>query len=144
MIDQLTVFLENAEGRLAKLVRSIAQAGINMQALTLADTPEYGVVRIICTDALLARAALEAEGYSAMVTKVAAVEVPNKPGGLADLLGILDELDIPVEYGYCFSAKDERAIDILKIKLPEDATAATSALEKAGFRLLDQEDIAQM
>ena len=142
MIDQLTVLLENSEGRLAKLVRSIADAGINMQALTIADTADYGVVRIICSDARAAKDALEAEGYSAMVSKVAAIEIPNRPGGLADLLAVLDDLDIPVEYGYCFSANEDHAIDILKIKLPAEASKATFALEEAGFRVLRQGDLA--
>ena len=72
MIDQLTVFLENSEGRLAKLCRDIAAAGIDMRALTIADTPEYGVVRIVCDDAPRARDYLDEKGYRAMVTKVAA------------------------------------------------------------------------
>ena len=142
MIDQLTVLLENSEGRLAKLARSIAEAGINMQALTIADTADYGVVRIICSYALGAKRALEAEGYSAMVTKVSAIQIPNRPGGLADLLEVLDDLDIPVEYGYCFSAKDDLAVDVLKIKLPAEASKATFALEGAGFKVLRQEDLA--
>ena len=135
MIDQLTVFLENTEGRLAKLVRSIADAGVNMQALTIADTAEYGVVRIICSDAKAAKEALEAQGYRAMVTKVSAIEVPNRPGGLADL-------DIPVEYGYCFSVEKDRAVDILKISMPAKASRAVFAIEEKGFKVLRQEDLA--
>jgi hypothetical protein len=142
MIDQLTVFLENTEGRLAKLVRSIADAGVNMQALTIADTAEYGVVRIICSDAKAAKEALEAQGYRAMVTKVSAIEVPNRPGGLADLLGVLDDLDIPVEYGYCFSVEKDRAVDILKISMPAKASRAVFAIEEKGFKVLRQEDLA--
>lgn len=142
MVDQLTVFLENEEGRLAKLVRSIANAGVNMQALTIADTAEYGVVRIICSDAAAAKEALEAEGYRAMVTKVAAIEVPNRPGGLADLLGVLDDLDIPVEYGYCFSSEGDCAVDILKVQAPASASKAVFALEEKGFKVLSQQDLA--
>ena len=142
MIDQLTVLLENSEGRLAKLARSIAEAGINMQALTIADTADYGVVRIICSDALGAKRALEAEGYSAMVTKVSAIQIPNRPGGLADLLEVLDDLDIPVEYGYCFSSKGDKAVDVFKISGHAHTAEATFKLEEAGFKALRQEDLA--
>ncbi len=141
MVDQLTVFLENAEGRLAKLCRSLADADVDMLALTIADTADYGVVRIICDDAARARDALAEKGYRAMVTKVAAFEVPNRPGGLADLLGVLDDLDIPVEYGYCFSTSGDRAVDILKVKLPDETTRAVEAIEAAGFKVLSQEEL---
>jgi hypothetical protein len=141
MIDQLTVFLENSEGRLAKLCRAIADAGIDMKALTIADTPEYGVVRIICDEPERARDYLDEKGYRAMVTKVAAIEVPNRPGGLADLLGVLDDLDIPVEYGYCFSTAGDRAVDILKIRVPSEASKAVFKLEESGFRVLTAADL---
>ncbi|MCH4083975.1 MAG: hypothetical protein LKF00_06395 [Olsenella sp.] len=141
MIDQLTVFLENSEGRLAKLCRVLADADINMKALTIADTTEYGVVRIICDDAERARDYLDQKGYRAMVTKVTAIEVPNRPGGLADLLGVLDDLDIPVEYGYCFSTAGDRAVDILKIRIASEASKAVFKLEESGFRVLTQKDL---
>ncbi|RRF89064.1 MAG: amino acid-binding protein [Coriobacteriaceae bacterium] len=141
MIDQLTVFLENSEGRLAKLCRALADADINMKALTIADTTEYGVVRIICDDAERARDYLDQKGYRAMVTKVTAIEVPNRPGGLADLLGVLDDLDIPVEYGYCFSTAGDRAVDILKIRIASEASKAVFKLEESGFRVLTQKDL---
>ncbi len=141
MVDQLTVFLENNEGRLAKLCRSIADAGVSMQALTIADTAEYGVVRIICEDAHGAKEALEERGYRAIVTKVAAIEVPNRPGGLADLLAVLDELDIAVEYGYCFRSTGDAAVDILKVKSSAESAKAVFAIEEAGFRVLTQEDL---
>ena len=76
-----------------------------------------------------------------MVTKVAAFEVPNRPGGLADLLGVLDDRDIPVEYGYCFSTSGDRAVDILKVKLPDETTRAVEAIEAAGFKVLSQEEL---
>ena len=141
MIDQLTAFLENTEGRLAKLCRALADADVNMKALTIADTAEYGVVRIICDDPARARDELQEKGWRAMVTKVAAIEVANRPGGLADLLGVLDDLDIPVEYGYCFSTKGDRAVDILKVKVSSEADRAVQKLEEAGFRVLTQSEV---
>ncbi len=142
MVDQLTVFLENEEGRLAKLCRAMGEVGVNMKALTIADTAEYGVVRIICDDARSAKAALAERGYRAMVTRVSAVAVPNRPGGLAELLAVFDDLDIAVDYGYCFSMDDNRAVVVLKVAGDALATRAAYALEQAGFHVLDQDEIA--
>lgn len=141
MIDQLTVFLENSEGRLAALCRVLADANVNMYALTIADTTDYGIVRIICDDPKKAVEALSEQDYRAVTTKVAAIGVPNEPGGLAKLLNLLDELDINLEYGYCFSIKDDMAVDVLKIHAPEQADEAAAALEAAGFKILQASDI---
>ena len=142
MIDQITVFLENSEGRLSALCRTLADNGINMQALSIADTTDYGVVRIICDDPAHAIEVLNGNDFRAMATKVSAIQVPNIPGGLAKLLDILDELDMNIEYGYCFSAGGDTAIDVLKIKGTEKADEAARALVAAGFKLLSQEDLA--
>lgn len=141
MVDQLTVFLENEEGRLAKLCRALADAGINMDALTLMDTPEYGVVRILCANPSAARDELNKRGYRASITKVSLIKLPDRPGSLADLLGILDDLDIPVEYGYCFQVAGDYAVDALKISDPAAASKATFAIEGAGFKVLSLEDL---
>lgn len=138
MVEQITVFLENTEGRLAKMCRCIADAGVNMSALTIADTSEYGVVRIICDDPARAEAALDEGGYRAIATKVVAVAVPNRPSGLADLLDVLDRFDLNIEYGYCFSLKDDMAVDVLRIA---DAVRAAAVIADAGFKLLEQEDL---
>ena len=141
MIDQITVFLENAEGRLAALCRTLSDAGVNMSALTIADTADYGVVRIICDAPDKAIEALGAADFRAVVTKVSAIQVPNRPGGLADLLSVLDDLDLNIEYGYCFSVNGETAVDVLKIRGEAEVAEATSALEKAGFKLLALADL---
>ena len=140
MINQITVFLENKEGRLAALVRSLADAGINMQALTIADTTDYGVARIICDDPTGAVMALNEQGYRATLTKVSAIAVPNVPGGLAKLLNVLDDNDVNVEYGYCFSTAADYAVDVLKVRGPE---TAIPAIEAAGFKILQPADIGQ-
>ena len=142
MVDQITVFLENSEGRLAALCRTLADNGINMQALSIADTTDYGVVRIICDDPARAIEVLGGADFRAMATKVSAIQVPNVPGGLAKLLETLDALDLNIEYGYCFSAGADTAIDVLKIRGTEKADEAARALEAAGFKLLSQEDLA--
>ena len=108
MIDQITVFLENKRGRIASLCRTLGDANINMAALSVADTTEYGIVRIICSDTAAALAALDAGGYRAIKTKVMAIAVPHHPGGAADLLEKLDDLDVDIEYFYCFSTAPRR------------------------------------
>jgi len=141
MIDQITVFLENSEGRLNALCRTLSDAGVSMSALTIADTTDYGVVRIICDDPQKALDALTASDYRALATKVSAIQVPNRPGGLADLLDTLDALKLNIEYGYCFSINGDVAVDVLKISGAEQAADAAKAIEEAGFKLLSQEDV---
>lgn len=138
MIDQISVFLENREGRLAALCRCLGDANVNMSTLTIADTTEFGLVRIIADDPQGAVDALDAAGFRAALTRVSAIEVPNRPGGLAELLELLDDLDVNIEYGYCFSLCEERAVEVIKIR---ETPEVTEAIEKAGFRILKQSDI---
>lgn len=137
MISQLTVFLQNEKGRLASACRTIADAGINMHALFLADTQDFGVARIFCDTPDKACERLSEAGYRATVTPVIAVRVPNVPGGLASLLEFCDENDMNVEYGYCFSVGNERAIDVLKIEGPD----AEAKLVSGGFDIVEPEEI---
>ena len=138
MIDQLTVFLENSEGRLGALCRTLADNDINMSMLTIAEVADYGLVRIICNDTARAVKVLDEAGFRAMSTKVVAVEVPNRPGGLADLLEALDVLQCNIEYGYCFNIDENRSVDVLKVGCPE---AASEAIRQAGFTLLSHDEL---
>jgi hypothetical protein len=138
MIQQLSVFLENSAGRLGRLTRALGDAGINMHALMVADTEQFGVVRIIADEPHRASELLDELGFSASLTPVVAVEVPNRPGGLADVLEALGRADINIEYAYCFvDPKGESAIDVFRI---EDADAE-SVLTGAGFRVVGAEDL---
>ncbi len=141
MIKQITAFLENSEGRLSALCKCLAAADVNMKALTIAETSDYGLIRIIADKPEEAAAALSAANIHASLTDVAAIEVPNRAGGLADLLDKLADLDLNIEYGYCFSTEGDRAIDVLKIKEGAKAAEAVFALEAAGFKVLKQEDL---
>ena len=141
MVDQITVFLENDKGRLASLTRTMADANINMSALSIADTADYGLVRIICADSAAAREVLEKAGYSATTSKVAAIAVPDRPGGMAELLEAMDALDVNIEYGYCFSHQGENAVMALKVADSAAAAKAVWTLEGAGFKVLSQEDL---
>jgi len=138
MIDQITVFLENDKGRLSALCKDLGEAGVNMHSLTVADTSDYGLIRIICDRPVQTVKALTDAGYSASLTKVSAIRVPNRLGGLAELLTTLDEQDVNIEYGYCFAYRDDSAIDVLKIR---NAEQALDALVDAGFDVMKPEDI---
>ena len=140
MIDQITVFLENSEGRLSALCRTLADANVNMSALTIADTTDYGVVRIICDDPQRALEVLNESDYRAVATKVSAIQVPNEAGGLARLLDTLDSLKLNIEYGYCFSVAGDIAVDVLKIR-GDRTEEAVQAIEAAGFKLLSLDDL---
>lgn len=138
MISQLTVFLENEKGRLAAACQTVADAGINMHALNLADTADFGVVRMLTDRPEAAAEALRAAGYRAAVTPVLAVRVPNVPGGLAKLLAFMDEQEANIEYGYCFSVNADVAIDVLKV---DGDSGIEQELTAAGFEPVRPEDI---
>lgn len=114
MVDQLTVFLPNEPGTLAQMAEVLGKANIQMHALMVADTADFGIVRIICDTPKKASRALEDAGYRATTTKVAAFEVENVPGGLAKTLHRLADVRLNVEYAYCASI-GTRTIDFLKL-----------------------------
>lgn len=140
MISQLTVFLENERGRLAAACRVLADAGINMHALFLADTEDFGVARIFCDTPEAAAAALKGAGYRAAVTQVLGVRVPNRAGGLASLLEFMDGHDVDIEYGYCFSVNAEVAVDVLKVS----SEGIEDELKAAGFEPVTPEELYEL
>lgn len=139
MVKQLTVFLENSPGRLARLTRALGDAGVNMRALMIADTAEFGVVRIICDRPDVAKSALEDSGFSVNVTDVIAVAVPDHPGGLADVLEVLGAEDLNVEYAYCFvEPGGSGAVDVFRVERVADAMRV---LGEAGIRTLRADEV---
>ena len=139
MISQVTVFLENAEGRLAALTKVMADAQVNMKALSIAETAEYGVIRIICADPDKATEALNAAGYRVMKTPVSAISITDTAGGLATLMAIFDDMGVNVQYGYCFSESNQ-AIAVMKIPAA-DSVAIAEKVAAAGFKVLSQTDL---
>ncbi|ACV22365.1 amino acid-binding protein [Slackia heliotrinireducens] len=137
MIEQLSVFLVNDKGRLAHLTRRLAKNNINLHALFIADTSEFGVVRIFCDTPRKAADVLNAAGYRARVNSVVAVKVPDEPGGLAKLLEFLDANDFNIEYGYCVSHSQGSAMDVLKI----DDDSVEDKLVEAGFEVYEAKDV---
>ena len=138
MIEQITVFLENKKGRLAALCRSLGDAGISMKALTVADTSSFGIVRILASAPEAALKVLNENGFRASLARVFAVEIPDRAGGLAELLEALDRAGINVEYAYCFIINGECAIDILKTDMPD---AAETAIRDAGYRIVEPNEL---
>ncbi|MDZ4180390.1 MAG: ACT domain-containing protein [Coriobacteriia bacterium] len=141
MVEQVSVFLENKPGHLAQMTRTLAAAGVNLRALMVADTSEFGVVRIICDMPHAAKSTLEAAGFGVSITRVLAVEIPDRPGGLADVLDVLGEAGVNVEYAYAFVEPGAiSAVDIFKV----DDAGAVDALEAAGFRVIGPERLYQV
>ena len=127
-IHQLSVFVENKLGHLAVPCRILADAGLNMVALSLADTVSYGILRIIVRDWEKAKSVLERAGIVVKMTEVVAVEVPDAPGGLADLLSAMGERKINVEYMYAFTRRHgDKAMLIFRFEDPDAAVAALNA-----------------
>jgi hypothetical protein len=101
-VEQISIFIENKSGRLAEITRILGEEGINIRALSLADTSDFGILRLIVNDAATAKAALKERGFTVNRTEVVAVEVPDRPGGLSSILQTLDSQQINVEYMYAF------------------------------------------
>jgi hypothetical protein len=136
VIEQVSVFLENKPGHLAQLARTLADAGINMRALMVADTEEFGVARIILDRPREAKGVLESAGFGVSVTKVVAVEMPDRPGGLADVLEALGAQGINVEYAYAFvEPGSDIAVDVFKV----DDDRAPEVLRAAGLTVVTPE-----
>jgi hypothetical protein len=133
-VKQLSVFLENKSGRLAEVLSILAQAGINLRALSLADTRDFGVLRVIVDDVEKAHAVLQANGVTASETDVLAVEVPDQPGGLAGILGLLGKQSVSVEYMYAFVTKSgDKAVMIFRF---DNVDQAAGVLQRGGVRIL--------
>jgi hypothetical protein len=133
-IKQIAVFLENKKGRLADVTKTLSAAGINIRALSLAETTDFGILRLIVNDPDKAAAELKKAGFVAQVTEVIAVEVEDKPGGLARILDVFDKNDINIEYMYAFVEKRvANAVVIFKI---DDRDKAHRVLKEAGIPIV--------
>jgi len=129
-LEQVSVFLENRPGCLADLARVLADRGVNLRALTIAETERFGIARLIADDAAAALAALEEAGLRAAVSRVVAVEVPDRPGGLAHLLAVFDG-QVSVEYLYAaFQSDGGRRVMIMKLTPTERALELIETLHE--------------
>ncbi|MCH5375287.1 MAG: amino acid-binding protein [Planctomycetes bacterium] len=134
-IHQLSVFVENRPGHLVAPCRRLAEAGINIVTLALAETQNYGVLRLIVRDWQQARQLLEAGGFRVSVTEVLAVQVDDRPGGLVQVLEPVSASGLNVEYMYAFSTKaSDQAVLVFRF---EDPDAALRALHGSSVNFVD-------
>ena len=134
-IQQLSLFSENKPGHLIEPCRLLAREGIDMQALSLADSQRFGILRIIVSDWQRALTLLENAGYIVKTTEVVAVEVPDHPGGLSKVLDLFEGAAVNIEYMYAFpTVRGEKAVLIFRFDQPD---AAIELLSRGGVAVLD-------
>jgi len=139
MIKQLSVFIENKEGRLKKAIDILSMANINIRALSIADTSKFGILRLIVQDLSKAKKILEENNFLVKETDVLAVEIPDEPTGLNKILNMLDKSKINLEYLYAFvGSKNNQAIVIIRV---ENIEEGLKALNNGDANILSQKDI---
>ncbi len=139
-LQQLSIFLENKPGALHAPLQALADAGIDLLTVSLADTAQFGILRFIVRDTDRARQVLDAAGMVAKVTDVVPIEVEDKPGGLASVLARVEALDVSVEYMYLFGAACKPGSVAIIFRF-EDPDAALSAVVEAGVHVLTREEL---
>ncbi len=138
-VRQISVFLENRSGRLSSVLKEVGRAGVNIRALSLADTSDFGILRLIVDDVDKCVKALRDTGHTVSLTEVLAVEVPDRPGGLAGILEALSAAGLNVEYMYAFvSRATEKALVVFRF---EKVDAAIEALKKAGVSIVEAQTV---
>jgi len=139
-MKQISVFLENTTGRLCEVTRTLSKAGINLRAINIADTADFGILRIIVDKTDEAAAILNAAGFTIKMTTVAAVEIEDKPGSLDSLIEMIQKSGINIEYLYAFlgssvSKESGKAVVVFKL---DDHEKGFALLEKSGFILSER------
>lgn len=138
-VKQISIFVENKEGRIKKAIDTLAKQNINIRALSIADTTKYGILRLIVSDNEKAIKALEKDGFIVKENEVILLAVPDEPNGLNSTLAVFDEKDINLEYLYAFiSSKTDEAIVVMRL---ENMEKAIDALNESDVKMLDAEDI---
>ena len=141
-LKQISVFLENRKGRLQKALDVLGNANVNIRTLSIADTSEFGILRMIVPDIDQVQSILEEHNFVVKVNDVIAVGVPDEPGGLEKILGILNRADINVEYLYAFAEKKvEQAIVVLRT---ENIDAGIKALTEGGASVLSSDEVYEL
>ncbi len=141
-IQQLSLFLENKPGQLKVPCRALGDAGINIFALSLADTQQFGILRLLVSDWEKAKAVLEAAGCVVNISEVVAVDVPDRPGGLADALEIIEQAGLDIAYMYPFNNRaGEKAVLLFRFEDPE---AAVQALQAAGLPVVPSNELFEL
>ena len=139
LLNQLSIFVENKGGRLAQITGILGENDIDIRALSVADTTDYGILRLIVNDSEKAYKILKEEGMTVSITKVIAISVDDTPGSFAKAIRILADKDINVEYSYAFITPHEKSAYVI-IRV-DDNERATQVLKDSGIDTLQQEDI---
>ncbi len=138
-LQQLSVFLENRPGRLSQPCKALADAGINILTLSLADTHQFGILRLVVREVDKAKAALEKAGCVVNVTEVIAIEVEDRPGGLQEILALIEEAEMNLEYMYAFTYRsEETAVILFRFADPD---AAVTLLQSRDINVLSSVDL---
>lgn len=137
-VRQISIFIENKKGKLAETTRYIADKKVNLRALSIADTQDFGILRIICEDPEQAESVLRDGGYITTTTDVLAAAISDEPGSLAAILEVLSEADVVVEYTYAFLSAKSGAYMIFRV---DDNQSAAAALAAAGIKTANQSDL---
>ena len=139
IINQLSVFVENKRGRLAEITKILAENQIDIRALSIADTKEFGILRLIVNDPKKGALVLKEEGFTVSLTKVIGIGIDDKPGGLSQAMEILRDQSISVEYMYAFISRSEKtAYVILRVA---DNDKAIEILSANGFPIMGPDEI---
>ena len=138
-VEQISVFVENRSGQLGEVTHVLRDAGVNIRAMSLSDTADFGVLRFMADDTAKARAVLQDRGFTVGSTPVVAVEVPDRPGGLAAVLEVMADRKINVEYLYAYTQRDSlRATLVFRF---DRNAEAVEALLGEGCNVLSAEDL---
>jgi hypothetical protein len=138
-VEQISIFIENKTGRLAEVSRVIGEKGVNIRALSLADTSDFGILRLLVDNTDVALSTLKDGGFTVNKTEVVAVEVPDQPGGLCTILQVLDDAAINVEYMYAFV--DRNAGNAVIIFRFDEADNAIDTLQEKGINILSGDQL---
>ncbi|ABO51387.1 ACT domain protein [Desulforamulus reducens MI-1] len=141
-VQQISIFLENKEGRLAKVTDVLGQNGINIRALSIADTTDFGILRLIVNKPQLAYQVLKDQGFTVSTTDVIAVEVSDQPGGLSSILRLLEKVGINIEYLYAFVTQTTTAA--LIVFRVEQVDEAIELLQANGVRIVPGDKVYQI
>ena len=136
---QLSVFLQNRPGQLSDVCGLLARAEVSILTLSLADTEQFGILRLIVRDWLRARQILEADGCVVKVNEVVAVEIPHQAGGLAEVLAVLEEAEVNIEYMYAFTFRTDTSV-IIVFRF-EDPDGAVAILKKGGVSICQSDEV---
>ncbi len=138
---QLTVFIENRSGRLSEVLGVLKDNSVNILSLSLADTTEFGLLRLIVDNAALGKEKLTENGYSSLLSEVSIIQIPHKVGSLQELLKVIDKNGVNIEYMYGLSIESDEAYVVLKAS---DIQKVDSILEKNGIHTISCEELANI